>query len=79
MTAIPAANLPLGPFDAERGELLRRVVDGLEPAALQWLSGFAAGVAYARTPESAANEFASLPEGIILQPGLSVVVKVRSK
>ena len=47
MTAIPAANLPLGPLDPERGELLRRVVDGLEPAALQWLSGFAAGVARA--------------------------------
>ena len=56
MTAIPAAALPLGPLDPERGELLRRVVDGLEPAALQWLSGFAAGVAYARAPGAAANE-----------------------
>jgi sulfite reductase (NADPH) flavoprotein alpha-component len=44
-----AAALPLGPLDPERGELLRRVVDGLDTAALQWLSGFAAGVAYART------------------------------
>jgi sulfite reductase (NADPH) flavoprotein alpha-component len=43
------AALPLGPLDPERGELLRRVVDGLDAPALQWLSGFAAGVAYART------------------------------
>jgi sulfite reductase (NADPH) flavoprotein alpha-component len=50
MTANTAAAVPLGPLDPERGDLLRRVVDGLEPDALQWLSGFAAGVAYARTP-----------------------------
>jgi sulfite reductase (NADPH) flavoprotein alpha-component len=54
MTANTAAAIPLGPLDAERGELLRRVVDGLDPAALQWLSGFAAGVAYARAPGEAA-------------------------
>ena len=64
MTAIPAAALPLGPLDPERGELLRRVVDGLEPAALQWLSGFAAGIAYARAPGVAANEPAGLPSAI---------------
>jgi sulfite reductase (NADPH) flavoprotein alpha-component len=60
-----AAALPLGPLDAERGELLRRVVDGLDAPELQWLSGFAAGVAYGRsagpaladavTPAAAAN------------------------
>jgi sulfite reductase (NADPH) flavoprotein alpha-component len=61
MTAIPAADLPLGPLDAERGELLRRVVDGLEPAALHWLSGFAAGVAHARAPRVATSEIADLP------------------
>ena len=48
MTANTAVSLPLGPLDPERSELLRRVVDGLEPASLQWLSGFASGVAYAR-------------------------------
>jgi sulfite reductase (NADPH) flavoprotein alpha-component len=48
MTANNATALPLGPLDAERTELLLRVVDGLEPATLQWLSGFAAGVAHER-------------------------------
>jgi sulfite reductase (NADPH) flavoprotein alpha-component len=49
MTASTAVALPLGPLDPERGELLCRVVDGLDPAALQWLAGFAAGVAHARS------------------------------
>jgi sulfite reductase (NADPH) flavoprotein alpha-component len=40
--------LPPGPLDAERSELLARVVEGLDPATLQWLSGFAAGVAHER-------------------------------
>lgn len=48
MSANNATALPLGPLDAERSELLLRVVDGLEPATLQWLSGFAAGVAHER-------------------------------
>jgi sulfite reductase (NADPH) flavoprotein alpha-component len=48
MSATNAVSLPLGPFDPERSELLRRLVDGLEPASLQWLSGFASGVAHAR-------------------------------
>ena len=48
MTANSVATLPLGPLDAERSELLLRVVEGLEPATLQWLSGFAAGVAHER-------------------------------
>ncbi len=34
--------VPLGPLDDERSALLRRVVDGLEPSSLHWLSGFAA-------------------------------------
>ncbi len=41
--------VPLGPLDSERSGLLRRVVDGLEPSSLHWLSGFAAGVAHARS------------------------------
>jgi len=64
MTAIPAVAPHLGPLDAERGELLRRVVDGLEPAALHWLSGFAAGIAYARAPGSAASEVPVLPTSL---------------
>jgi sulfite reductase (NADPH) flavoprotein alpha-component len=54
MTATHAVSLPLGPLDAERSDLLRRVVDGLEPASLHWLSGFTAGVAYARGQGAAA-------------------------
>jgi sulfite reductase (NADPH) flavoprotein alpha-component len=48
MNATNAVSLTLGPLDPERSELLRRLVDGLEPAGLQWLSGFASGVAHAR-------------------------------
>ena len=48
MSANIISSLPLGPLDSERSELLLRVVEGLEPASLQWLSGFAAGVAYER-------------------------------
>jgi sulfite reductase (NADPH) flavoprotein alpha-component len=48
MTANSLSTLPLGPLDPERSELLLRVVEGLEPATLQWLSGFAAGVAHER-------------------------------
>jgi len=49
MSATTVTALPLGPLDPERSELLLRVVDGLEPASLQWLSGFAAGVAHERS------------------------------
>jgi len=49
MNATTAIPLPLGPLDPERSELLRRVVDGLPHDSLQWLSGFAAGVAFARS------------------------------
>ena len=49
MNATTALPLPLGPLDPERSELLGRVVDGLPPDTLQWISGFAAGVAYARS------------------------------
>ena len=48
MTSQPALAQPLGPLDAERSELVARLVEGLDPTALQWLSGFAAGVAYER-------------------------------
>jgi len=49
MSANMVSTLPLGPLDPERTELLLRVVEGLEPSTLQWLSGFAAGVAHERT------------------------------
>jgi sulfite reductase (NADPH) flavoprotein alpha-component len=48
MSATTVSTLPLGPLDPERTELLLRVMDGLEPGTLQWLSGFAAGVAHER-------------------------------
>jgi sulfite reductase (NADPH) flavoprotein alpha-component len=48
MSSNPVAAFPLGPLDQERTELLLRVVEGLEPSTLQWLSGFAAGVAHER-------------------------------
>ena len=54
MSANIISSLPLGPLDPERSELLLRVVEGLEPASLQWLSGFAAGVAYERARGRAA-------------------------
>jgi sulfite reductase (NADPH) flavoprotein alpha-component len=49
MNATTAAAVPTSPLDPERTELLHRVVDGLDASGLQWLSGFAAGVAYARS------------------------------
>jgi sulfite reductase (NADPH) flavoprotein alpha-component len=48
MSANIVSAFPLGPLDPERSELLLRVVEGLEPSSLQWLSGFAAGVAHER-------------------------------
>ena len=36
------------PLDAGRGELLARLVDGLDAPTLQWLSGYAAGLAVAQ-------------------------------
>ena len=62
-----AAALPLGPLDPERGELLRCVVDGLDAPALQWLSGFAAGVAYALTAGAAAIE-PMVPAAVAVAP-----------
>jgi sulfite reductase (NADPH) flavoprotein alpha-component len=49
MSGTAAAASILGPLDPERSELLRKVVDGLDAGSLQWLSGFAAGVGYARS------------------------------
>ena len=37
------------PLDAERSALLDRLVEGLEPDTLNWLSGFVAGLAHGRT------------------------------
>ncbi len=48
MSATPIAVPSPAPLDPERSELLARLVDGLDPAALQWVSGFAAGVAHER-------------------------------
>jgi sulfite reductase (NADPH) flavoprotein alpha-component len=61
MSANKVSTLPLGPLDPERTELLLRVVEGLEPATLQWLSGFAAGVAHER---SSGRLAVALPTGV---------------
>jgi sulfite reductase (NADPH) flavoprotein alpha-component len=48
MSAQLAPSLPLSPLDEERAQLLARVVDGLDASALQWISGFTAGIAFER-------------------------------
>ena len=63
MSANIATTLPLGPLDPERTELLLRVVDGLDPPTLQWLSGFAAGVAHERALARPASLAAAVPAG----------------
>ena len=61
MTSQPAlAQLP-GPLDAERSELVARVVEGLDAPSLQWLSGFAAGVAYERAQGGRSASSVALP------------------
>ena len=67
MSSISAA-VPLSPLDPERNALLERVVTGLEPAALHWLSGFAAGVAYARSPGAALAGEAAVPAAASAAP-----------
>ncbi len=52
MNATTAMPLALGPLDLDRSEMLRRVVDGMQVDSLQWVSGFAAGVAHARSQGS---------------------------
>ena len=61
MSAIIADVLPRGPLDAGRSELLHRVVEGLDPVALNWVSGFTAGVAYARSQGVAVAESSVAP------------------
>ena len=61
MSANIVTTLPLGPLDPERTELLLRVVEGLEPATLQWLSGFTAGVAHERAAARAGSSLAVAP------------------
>lgn len=67
MSANIVTTLPLGPLDPERTELLLRVVEGLEPSTLQWLSGFAAGVAHERATGRPAS---SLPAGPVVAPAV---------
>jgi sulfite reductase (NADPH) flavoprotein alpha-component len=61
MSANIVSALPLGPLDPERSELLSRVVEGLDPATLQWLSGFAAGVAHERANRGSLPAQAPVP------------------
>lgn len=51
--------LPASPLDPARDEMLRRVVEGLDAATLQWVAGFAAGVAHARAVASTPLEAAA--------------------
>ncbi len=67
MSANIVTTLPLGPLDPERTELLLRVVDGLEPSTLQWLSGFAAGVAHER---ATGRPGVALPAGPVATPAV---------
>ena len=67
MSANIVTTLPLGPLDPERTELLLRVVEGLEPSTLQWLSGFAAGVAHER---ASGRLGVSLPAGPVVAPAV---------
>jgi sulfite reductase (NADPH) flavoprotein alpha-component len=69
MSANTATTLPLGPLDPERTELLLRVVEGLEPSTLQWLSGFAAGVAHER---ASGRPGVSLPAGPVVAPAARI-------
>src|SRR4026208_493352 len=48
MSSQPVFAQSLGPLDPERSELVARVVEGLDAPSLQWLSGFAAGIAFER-------------------------------
>ncbi|HVN41960.1 MAG TPA: flavodoxin domain-containing protein, partial [Steroidobacteraceae bacterium] len=61
MSITSATALPLGPLDRERSELLLRVVEGQDPAVLQWISGFAAGVAHERAATVRAASPAATP------------------
>ena len=45
MSAVPQSNLPLSPLSAEHADLVARLTEGLDPAGLWWLSGYAAGLA----------------------------------
>ncbi len=63
------AQLAEYPLDPPRVELLARVVDGLDAPALQWISGYAAGLAAARgaaTPVLPAAEADTTPEATIV-------------
>ncbi|AUJ13589.1 sulfite reductase [NADPH] flavoprotein, alpha-component [Xanthomonas oryzae pv. oryzae] len=53
MTAASSA-LPPSPLPDERKALLNRLVDGLDTAALWWLSGYTAGLAQGRPPRALA-------------------------
>ncbi|MBB5863235.1 assimilatory sulfite reductase (NADPH) flavoprotein subunit [Xanthomonas sp. 3058] len=53
MTAA-SSTLPPSPLPDERKALLDRLVDGLDPASLWWLSGYTAGLAQGQPPRSLA-------------------------
>ena len=67
LTAAAVAQLSEYPLDPQRVELLSRLVDGLDAPALQWLSGYAAGLAAAQGNPArlAPASLASAPEASV--------------
>jgi sulfite reductase (NADPH) flavoprotein alpha-component len=57
---VSLANAPTSPLSEERASLLLQLTEGLEPAALQWLSGYTAGLA-AQQPSTKASQLHAVP------------------
>ncbi len=61
MSAQPAAGPAFPPLEAERVAALESLLSGLDPSALTWVSGFAAGLAAERGRGGAAGRMAPAP------------------
>ncbi len=59
--------LPLSPLSAEKSVLMARLVEGLEPHALHWLSGYMAGAAAQLAGQHAVTAPGSAPAGQAVQ------------
>ncbi len=67
------ANALTSPLSDERASLLLRLTDGLEPAALQWLSGYTAGLA-AQQPAVKTGQLHAVPvQAIQTEARLTIV------
>ncbi|MGH8250534.1 MAG: assimilatory sulfite reductase (NADPH) flavoprotein subunit [Steroidobacteraceae bacterium] len=71
--AVAFAWPPEYPLAADRVELLGRLVDGLDPAALQWLSGYAAGLAAA---QGGAGQLALAAPAIVPETGAASLATI---